>query len=140
MNRSKYFQIQELVPKEVYASQGMRAWDLLDKRAIETLDWLRENIGRPITVNNWMWGGSNQLRGYRPKGCLIGAPQSAHKEGMAFDFSVDGWTDEQTKAWIEANKEGLPHRIRIEIENTNSKVHFDVRGFVGTEKIKYFNP
>ncbi len=140
MKRSKYFQLQELVPKQLYASHGMRAWDLFDPKAIDTLDWFRENINLPITVNNWLWGGKDQYRGYRPRDCNIGAAKSAHKEGMAFDFSVKGWTDEQTKAWIEANKQRLPYPIRIEIENTNSKVHFDVRPFVGTEKIKYFNP
>ena len=140
IKKSKFFGIKELVPKSTYEKEGEGAWRLFDSKALEVLDWLRENIGIPMTVNNWQWGGEYHYRGWRPIDCTEGAKYSPHKDGCAFDISVKGWTDEQLKDWLKANESKLPHRIRVEIENTNSKVHFDTRPHNWKSNIYYFKP
>ena len=42
MYRCEYFALYELVPEEVYLERGEKAWELLDKRLLITLDRLRE--------------------------------------------------------------------------------------------------
>ena len=140
MKKSKYFDIRELVSKDTYESLGEKAWELFDRKAIDTLDFIRENTGLPVIVNDWKWGGENQYRGYRKRDCPIGAKYSAHKDGKAFDFTVKGWTDEQTEEWLNKNADRLPYNIRIEIEDTNTKVHFDTRIISPVSKITYFKP
>lgn len=140
MKKAKHFGIKELVSRACYEKFGESAWKFFDEKAIDTLDWLRDNIGKPITVNNWAWGGEYQHRGYRWDDCTIGARFSAHKEGKAFDFSVKGMTDSEVKDWIEAHENELPHRIRIEEEDTVAKVHFDTRTHYENSKIYYFKP
>jgi len=141
MKKAKHFGIKELVSRACYEKVGESAWQFFDGKAIDTLDWFREKIGLPITVNDWAWGGQYQHRGFRWDDCAIGASKSAHKEGKAFDFSVKGMTDNEVKDWIEENESELPYRIRIEEEDTNAKVHFDTRRLdTDAEKIKYFRP
>ena len=140
MKKSKYFDIRELVPKSVYEKLGESAWELLDRKAIDTLDFIKEKSGLPVIVNNWKWGGEDQYRGYRPRDCAVGARFSAHKDGKAFDVTVKGWTDEQFEKWLLEHESELPYNIRIEEENTNSKVHIDTRIISPERKITYFKP
>lgn len=85
----KHFQLQELVPRAVYEDYKKRGkldqlvWRF-DCRALWTLDRLRDRYGKTY-VNNWLWGGENQFGGFRPWGCEIGAKNSDHKFGRAFD-------------------------------------------------------
>ena len=140
MKKSRFFDIRELVPKSVYEKLGESAWELLDRQAIDTLDFIKEKSGKTVIVNNWKWGGEDQYRGYRDRDCPIGAKYSAHKDGKAFDVTVKGWTDEQFEEWLKEHASELPYNIRIEQENTNSKVHFDTRIISPVSKITYFKP
>lgn len=140
MKKAKYFGIKELISRACYEKFGEKAWALFDEKAIITLDWIRENIGKPITVNDWAWGGLQQHRGYRWEDCHIGAAFSSHKEGKAFDFSVKGMTDNEVKDWLDEHERELPFKIRIEEEDTNAKVHFDVRKHDCDSNIYYFKP
>ena len=63
--RSKYFKIQELVSEAVYKKYGDKSWEFIDTKLIKVLDLLREHFNKPITVNNWLWGGNLQQRGLR---------------------------------------------------------------------------
>ena len=140
MKKSRFFDIRELVPKSVYEKLGESAWELLDRQAIDTLDFIKEKSGKTVIVNNWKWGGEDQYRGYRDRDCPIGAKYSAHKDGKAFDVTVKGWTDEQFEEWLKDHESELPYNIRIEQENTNSKVHIDTRIISPVSKITYFKP
>ena len=139
--KCKHFTIKELVPPEVLNELGpIKCWELFDDKALIVLDWFREQIGRQITVNDWSWGGQYKYRGYRPKNCKTGAKNSQHKEGAAFDFSVKGWTDEQTEQWIIEHEKELPFRIRIEDNDDVSKVHFDTKSHGATTNYYFFKP
>ena len=133
----KNFITQELVPTEIYELLGEDSLKLMDKKLIETLLFIRKKLDRGITINTKYKGGRYNLRGYRPKNCAIGALYSAHKEGLALDFDVEGMTANDVRSWLKANENLLPHPIRC--ENGVSWVHIDVRVKVG-HKVYFFNP
>lgn len=137
MKEAKYFTIEELVPPDIYNTLGSEAWDLFNPKLIDTIDFIRESLNRPITANNYAWGGKHTLRGYRPKNCAIGAKRSAHKTGEAIDFDVQGMTADEVRAWLVNNKDRLPHPIRIEA--VGCWVHVDVRAKKGY-KLYAFKP
>ena len=53
----KYFIIQELVGKRTYRKHGDRSWKFFSTEALTMLLILRQNIGRPITINNYRFYG-----------------------------------------------------------------------------------
>ena len=61
----KYFCIEELVDSTVYNKYGDSAWKFIDSFALECLLVVREGLGKPMTVNNWKWGGRFSQRGLR---------------------------------------------------------------------------
>ena len=122
----KYFIIQELVsPNQFKTLSEEDNWKLFDKKLLETLEWIRIELNKPITINTWYNGGKFKYRGYREKACTEGAPKSAHREGKAVDFDVKGMSSEQVRQWIEENQERLPHPIRY--EDKVNWVHIDTR-------------
>lgn len=145
MNTIKqYFDIRELVCRHVYNKHKENAWDFFDPRLLETMLWIRENIGRPIYVNNWDSNGQLTQRGLRCNLCsLVRAKTNAqtlyltaHSQGMGVDFDVKGMTAEQVRQWIKANENKLPHPIRLEKDVT--WVHLDVRTDGSKGKIVMF--
>lgn len=127
--KSKYFKTEELLPK------GYTDLSVIDSRLIETIDWIREQLGRPIYINNYIFGGTNQYRGWRPDDCSVGARFSAHKEGLAVDFSVSDMTAQEVRGWLKINSNRLPYPIRL--EEDVSWVHLDLKNS-GRNKIEYF--
>ena len=84
MYKCKHFKLMELVPPSIIRDYGDSAWQFLDERALRMLDKLRDKFGK-IIVNDWSWHGENKYRGFRPHYCRIGAKQSQHRFGRAFD-------------------------------------------------------
>lgn len=129
----KYFDIKELVCPHVYEIWGESAWQFLDKRLLENLDWLREKLGKPIVVNNWAKGGEYSQRGLRCNTCILVIEKtdlrkvylSAHIQGKAVDFNVVGMTAEEVRQWIIDHADELPHPCRL--ERDVSWVHLDTR-------------
>ncbi len=52
MYKPKFFKLEELVPPDVFALQGEKAWLAFDDRLLLTLDALRYEFG-PIIINTW---------------------------------------------------------------------------------------
>ena len=129
----KYFGIKELVCPHVYELHGESAWQFLDKKLLETLDWLRDNLGKPIIVNNWAQGGQYSQRGLRCTRCILVIEKvdlrkvylSAHIQGKAVDFHVVGMTAEEVRQWIIDHADELPYPVRL--ERDVSWVHCDTR-------------
>ena len=145
MNTIKqYFDIRELVCRHVYNKHKENAWDFFDPRLLEIMLWIRENIGRPIYVNNWDSNGQLTQRGLRCNLCSLVRSKTnaqslyltAHSQGMGVDFDVKGMTAEQVRQWIKANESKLPHPIRLEKDVT--WVHLDVRTDGSKGKIVMF--
>ena len=144
--KSKYFKIQELVSRKVYEKYGNSAWGFIDERLIITIDSLREFFGEPITVNNWLWGGSLQQRGLRANCDDIVKENtindtlyvSQHTLGRAVDFNIKDYSVKEVYDTILNNKEKFPYIKRIEnINSTPTWVHIDLSN-TGKEDIVIF--
>ena len=140
--KSKYFKIQELVSEAVYKKYGEKSWLFIDEKLIKTLDLLREYFNRPITVNNWIWGGELHQRGLRANKDEMVANKkdyyiSQHCLGKAVDFNVKEMTAQEVYEEIIKNKDKFYLISRIEnITCTPTWVHIDV---ANTEKFVIFN-
>ncbi len=139
INIKKYFDVRELVGEEVYQAHSDRAWQFLDTNLLHCLLLIREGIGKPITVNTWMNGGSLSQRGLRSNVQSIVKDRtaknklylSAHCMGKAVDFDVKGMTADEVRTWIIWNNPQFPCPIRLEQIDTKTGrsitwVHLDV--------------
>lgn len=146
----KYFDISELVGPSTYKKHGQRAWKFFDFRLLETLLILRENINKPIIINNWKKGGVYKQRGLRTILQQIVKKffyanrlyLSGHLLGKAIDFDVEGMTAQEVRQWIELNQDLFPYKIRLEYKKnkkTINWVHLDVIYETKNKFIYYFN-
>lgn len=130
--KSKYFKIQELVSKQVYEKYGEKCWEFINPKIIMFLDTLRNDLNKPIVVNNWLWKGSFQQRGLRAnKDPLVldkkGLYCSQHCFGNAVDFDVQGMGTKEVYDYIIKNYSNYKDYI-TRIENINSAptwIHVD---------------
>ncbi len=137
----EYFAIEELVSRRTFNARGQKAWELLDWRALQTLEWLRENLGR-ATVNNWKWGGVYEQSGLREWEFYLqlkdvnnddqakkrySGSRSQHKFGRGFDVKFADHTAEEVRQWIKENWEDSGFDWAITLEEGVSWLHFDVR-------------
>ena len=137
--RPTNFVIQELVPPIIFNAMGERAWELLDERALRTLQALRDKFG-PITINTWHSGGGFKESGLREQNTTTGAPRSAHKRGMAFDCKPKFCTPREMYDYILDNQGEFPLIRRLEhIDSTPTWLHFDVVNHPGP-RIRVFRP
>lgn len=101
---SKYFYLDELVDPETYFLEFDNGLSKLDERLPTLLDYLREDYGKPLTVNTWWTSylankdknevlnriladkNVRKYSGFRSKMCLIGAVGSAHRKGKGVDI------------------------------------------------------
>ena len=122
------FRIEELVPRAVFSERGKLAEWLLCPAALLVLGQIRADFG-PCVVNDWLYGGRNEFRGFRPAGCPVGAAFSQHRYGRAFDVIT-------TKTPVEAARQEIIRQARAGhqvysliggIELGVSWLHFDTR-------------
>lgn len=125
MYQCRHFVIQELVPPQVYADRGEKAWELLDERALRTLDALRDEFGS-CTVNNWHIGGSRKWSGLRTASCGVGTEYSQHRFGRAFDCIFSDISAQAVRSIVlRTRKEMFPYISGMELNVT--WFHFDCR-------------
>jgi hypothetical protein len=139
----EFFDIRELVCDHVYDRHGENAWRLFDPRLLEVMVWIRRKTNRRMVVNSRSRGLTQ--RGIRCNLCSLVVDKS--KRGILYvsphilaagvDFDIEGMLAEESRQWLEKNKAGLPHKIRLEAGV--SWVHLDVL-VLGEQKITYFNP
>lgn len=139
MYTPKYFSIKELVPKHMYEQFGDRCWELLDERALITLDSLREKFGK-MTVNSWSWGGPRNWSGlrtleYYQTGSAYNESRSQHKYGRAFDVIFNDISPADVRKYVVGHPTEFPFINFLEIEIT--WFHFDVRN---CDRIKLWSP
>lgn len=110
MKISKNFLMQEFLTPEDYneviksENPETEFYKLIDKNIVIIAQFLRELIGKPLVVNNWHVGGKFSLRGRRPLKTKIGARFSMHKQGKAFDFSVEDISSKEIKKIVIENQ------------------------------------
>ena len=146
-NLEQYFKLQELVDEPTFLKYGKRCWSFLDAKLLYALWVIREDIGKPITINNWMWGGNFSQRGLRHNQSPMvkskkGIYLSAHCLGKALDFDVKGMKAEEVRDWIVKNNHYFDFKIRLE-NKLNGKqinwVHLDTVDDPNNKKIHLFN-
>jgi len=145
-----YFKIEELVSREVYSAYRNDSWALLDTETLHCLLIIRAGIDKPITVNNWLWDGTFDERGFRENTCDICKKKtkkgklytSGHVLGKAFDFHIDGVSSDLVRKWIKDNADLFPCKIRLENKLNGtpiSWVHFDTKYYERNAKVHFFN-
>jgi len=95
--RPKHFKLHELVPPETIKLHGDRAWNFLNPLALWTLDELKKEYPGILTVNNYGFKGMFKYRGYRPRDCKVGAADSAHRHGNAFDCNFENYSADRVR-------------------------------------------
>ena len=140
--KAKHFKLHELVCDHIYAKYGEQAWQFIDPRLKITIDWIREKLDKPITINNYEWGGSDTQSGVRCNLCNLVKSKtdkgqvymSAHCTANAADFSVEGMEAEEVRNWLVSQE--LPYPIRLEAGV--DWVHLDCND--AGQKVYLFNP
>lgn len=142
-----YFNIKELVGPEVYRKHGERSWQFICPMMLETLFIIRHNIKKPITVNNWSFGGRFTQRGLRHNQSEMVKSKnfmylSAHMFGKAMDFDVKDMSVKEVHEWLVENADLFPYQIRVE-RNMKGKLinwlHCDIIQNEANPKIHFFD-
>ena len=152
MYTPEYFQVQELVPPEVFKVRGHKSWELLDSRMLETLDEMRETFG-PMVVNTWhsphlirayglrQYSGLRTVeffahrRGKDKAPAEYAASMSQHKYGRAFDALFRDHTAAEVRDYVRTNTDKFKYLTAL--EDDVSWFHGDVRN---THRISVFKP
>lgn len=138
MGVSKYFDIREFVPKLIWDTYGERSAWFVDPRMIESMDWLRDFFGAPITVNNWHTGGRFQERGFRHPNTTTGGRLSQHRFGRACDFNVQGLTAQDVYYTILDYWDDVTVKTYFttleDINYTKTWTHIDIRSVADRSK------
>lgn len=140
MYRPNYFKLYELLPPELYKNEE-QGWEIIDKKLLITLDFIRNLIKQPMVVNNWHNGGAWKYRGARTTNSAdyrVGSYHSVRKDRkvMAADFSCALLSAEAIRTLIVQNADKLPYPIRL--EKDVKWVHVDVAEKKGY-KVYLFN-
>ena len=124
MYQPRYFNVQELVPPSIYEDRQEKAIELIDERALITLDCLRETFGT-CTVNDWCFGGEYEQLGLRTPEAKEFSQTSQHSFGRAMDCKFENIPADEVRSYILENRLRFPYITFI--EDSVSWLHFDVR-------------
>lgn len=103
----KYFVLQEFINPNDFEAHKENSIDLIDPKIVQIANFLREDIGKPVTINNWHTGGSYKESGLREKNTKTGALKSAHKDGKAIDPKVVGMLGNDWYEYVKKNAKKL---------------------------------
>lgn len=135
----KHFKTQELVDEYTFKTFGEHSLEFFNPKALEALDNLWEFLNRiqkcSVVVNNWMWGGELQWRGFRTleKAIQLKAPKSEHRfePGIhlanAFDCSMSSFTAQEVRELVQEHKNDPLLENITRIESLVSWFHFDLK-------------
>ncbi len=124
-----YFTTKELVPPEVFKQRGESARQLMDSRIIDSMNQLRDWIGKPMIVNSEKLG--RVASGLRVPSSPHYSPTSQHSKGKAIDSICHGVAPQVFHKEILENPGKYPHIRFIEIDV--GWLHIDCRGNEGDE-------
>lgn len=65
-------------------------YNAISPKLICLVQFIRKDINKPVTVNNWRFGGDYHYSGYREAGCAVGSIYSRHRLGLCADLKVRG--------------------------------------------------
>lgn len=124
--KSKYFEIHELVPEELYRERGERCWRYVPKELIMSIDTLKERFPNgSMTINNYYWGGNRNWSGLRTPDSPYFSPTSMHTFFQAVDAVFSAYDVEEVRQDILDNPDVYPYIKGLEMNV--SWLHIDVR-------------
>ena len=128
MKLSKDFWLAEFVPMGIYERYHDNSIWFIDPKIVAIAQFLRDRLGKAITINNYLSGGEFQYSGFRDHGCKIGAINSQHRQGRAIDFRVRDMSPEEVRQDIAGNFK-LYRSIGLTTieEGTRTWTHVDCR-------------
>ena len=135
---SKNFYLDEFIYPEAYNTLGEASAQLIDERLINIAQYFRDELGLPVTINNWYTGGQYKESGLRDRNTKTGSPKSAHKEGLAIDIKVKGMSGQQMYAWAKSRSRDLYALGVRRIETptlTPTWLHLDLKKHIYGESI-----
>ena len=146
----KYFTIEELFSPETIKENtqngiiNQNIWRLFDYSTLLTIDRLRIRFG-PTVVNDYIWGGANQYRGFRSFISLVDKNNlenykqvkcvdwtsftSQHCFGRAIDSKFNKISAEEVREDIKNNPNDATYEFITAVENNVSWLHFDTRSW-----------
>lgn len=128
MKVSKDFELQEYVPGSLYNKMGDSCIWFLDQRLISLVQFIRDDIGKPIYINNWQIGGVMNDCGFRLPDSRTGTALSQHKFGRAADLHIDGVNYDDLRKYIQEEWRKYKNAGLTTIEaDTSTWLHVDIR-------------
>ena len=133
----KYFKPQEVFSQLIYNREehkGEQIWRFMDGRILWTADRLRERFGA-MTINDWLWGGTYHLRGYRDIFVdIIESGQdfsmtSQHCFGRAIDYDFKTVSAEEVIQDILSDPYKPEYKYITGLETDTTWVHNDTRSW-----------
>lgn len=84
------FYLDEFIHPDIYKAFGDYSRRYIDSNLIQIAQLFRELVGKPVTINNWLTGGSFKNSGLRNPYNNPHAKFSVHPFGRAIDVKVSG--------------------------------------------------
>lgn len=136
---NKYFYLDEFVSPHIYNMYGANSIWFVAKPIIEAAFHLRTMFG-PTIVNDWYDGGDRMWSGFRDSSCTIGALNSFHKHGKAFDSIYKSADIEDVKKYV-INNHKIFNAFGITAMEANSSnwLHLDCRNVSNSNSILLVN-
>jgi hypothetical protein len=142
----EFFRKAELFSKKVIEMEKDRGdfiWRLIDNRAAWTIDKIRkhfcgtkkQNAYDVMTINNWIWGGMWQYRGFRHPivdivdNSLNMSLTSQHCFGRGIDFNLGKITPDEVRQDITTHPTSERYKYVMGIELDVEWVHVDFRNW-----------
>jgi hypothetical protein len=117
MNVSEHFIVQEFIDPVTYEAEGDDSIKHIDPKLIDIAEFIRVDIGLPVTINNWHNGGQYKESGLRNKDSKTGAPKSTHKIGKGMDVKVKDWGGIDWYEYVKKNANKLYEKGLRRIED-----------------------
>lgn len=137
------FYLDEFIDPAIYSVRGDKSISLLDFRIVEAAQFIREQSGQPVKINDWAKGGRFRERGLRRHDTATGARWSQHKYGRAIDINIGTWTPQEMLDFVMQHERYLVERQWVtvieDVAFTKSWLHLDCR-YTGTSSIVIVQP
>lgn len=127
----RHFKVEEFVSSHVYWTFGPRSIIVMDWRIIKTVVSLREVFDRPVTINDWVFGGNREYSGFREPNCSIGVTFSQHRFGRAIDCLIKNTLADEVRRYVVNHRRHFPYVTAM--EDGVPWVHLDCRTTEGDD-------
>ena len=108
---TEHFYIDEFLDIETYNAwvHDFKKWKYYDSllKVANIAEFIREKVGKAVTINDWGLGGQFQFSGFRGTLCKIGSPASEHRKMNALDVKCSGFYGEEWELFVVHNKADL---------------------------------